>query len=392
MKDILAGLLTVTLLAILAFTAVSFQQRTDQHYISGKVEHIDGEAWLQRKNKEFQLSLSDQISRLDHITTKESSKLTLLMEDGSRIAIGPNTHLYVEKYSSPERNIFNSSIRLLLGQAHFYITKLRTENASFDVRTSTATLGVRGTEFLTTVPSNDQSTAVELYEGKLHLAAISGNHSESELTAGQQATITTDGNIDISMITSETNSQKKAYAGNKAGDVWIVRNGEQKKLHEGNIIKQGDYVVTSNNSRVEILLNDALHLFGHKIYMKANSAIFLKNLNTSPLIQMLWGDARFSVGKAEENHVAMQLSTKTFTLNSSEAAQISLHVDLPDSTQNPDWASLKSAAAVIDMESGNAELLNSQNGSRTKLQSGSVLNVSATLKEAEKPLPSDSTL
>jgi len=374
MKKVSATLLTMIMFALIGIIASEFQQNTNQRYITGNIEKINGEVWLLRNNRKLIPSMGDPVSRLDQIITKKGAHLSLLMEDGSRITLGSNTEIILENYSSAERNIFTSSVRLLLGQMNLFIAKLRTTDATFNVQTTTAVLGVRGTEFLTRVSgangSGSQLTEVELYEGKLHLAAAN-SQNESQLTAGQRAVITAAGQIEVGMIAAENVKEHVAYVGNKSGEVWIIRSGEQLKLQAGSKIRTSDYVVTSDNGKVELLMSDTLHLFGHKMYLEANSAVGFETLTVSPTIQVLWGDARFAIGKSREAQPGIKVLAKGISFRASEAAQFSMHInDRSSQGVKPDWDSLQAATGSIQVKSGSGMLADHHSGQRREVQAG----------------------
>ncbi|MDH5426209.1 MAG: FecR domain-containing protein [Gammaproteobacteria bacterium] len=91
---------------------------------------------------------SARVFESDTITTANRSFAIIKMKDGSHITIRPNSSLSVEKYiarnsanDSAILHLFKGGIRAITG----FISKKRVD--AFKIKTSVATIGIRGTEF-----------------------------------------------------------------------------------------------------------------------------------------------------------------------------------------------------------------------------------------------------
>jgi len=86
----------------------------------------------------------------DHIRTGEDGQLGLTLLDNTVMSVGPNADLVLEEYLfRPGEGDLGLGVRLLRGTLQFIsgvIAKLRPE--AVKVRTTTGTIGVRGTRFL----------------------------------------------------------------------------------------------------------------------------------------------------------------------------------------------------------------------------------------------------
>ena len=140
-------IIKVTVILIIAlFPMYSFAAE------SGEVSYMRGDAWLIHSGNRTQLTLGTKVQEGDVVVTKNNGRVKLSMVDGSRLFIGSHSRLKVETYSMNKGNLFSANINMLWGKVRFFVSKLRTKSSSFQVKTKTAVIGVRGTEFAVLVP------------------------------------------------------------------------------------------------------------------------------------------------------------------------------------------------------------------------------------------------
>jgi hypothetical protein len=97
-----------------------------------------------------------------HISTQANQRLALRTDDGDVIALGENSQIRIKKAS------FFSQ---LFGKI-YYLFKPRNEGQKIvHVQTVTATIGIRGTNFLVTSVVEDQSDVISLENGLLNVAS-----------------------------------------------------------------------------------------------------------------------------------------------------------------------------------------------------------------------------
>lgn len=118
----------------------------------GQIAYTKGDAWVMRGNERQEAEVGMNLLRNDEIVTGAGGRVKLFMEDGSNIYISPRSRLYLREYATKDKNLFAASMDVLWGKARFLINRLVAKDASFEVRTTTAVLGVRGTEFLVLAP------------------------------------------------------------------------------------------------------------------------------------------------------------------------------------------------------------------------------------------------
>ena len=118
----------------------------------GRVAHSYGPAWIERGMQLDKLEKGQIVLRNDAIITGSRGRVKILMHDGSKVYVGAKSRISLRQYTMKKDKLFSATIHMLWGKARFFVNKLTTKNASFKVNTPTAVLGVRGTEFIVSVP------------------------------------------------------------------------------------------------------------------------------------------------------------------------------------------------------------------------------------------------
>ncbi|MBC7469013.1 MAG: FecR domain-containing protein [Ramlibacter sp.] len=85
----------------------------------------------------------------DRLTTSEGASAIVKLDDGTRMTVRPNSEMVVQQYRFKENAADNSMLLQLVRGGFRAVTGLISKNApeAAKVRTSTATIGIRGTDF-----------------------------------------------------------------------------------------------------------------------------------------------------------------------------------------------------------------------------------------------------
>jgi len=126
----------------------------------GRIVHTYGPAWVQRGTTRERAEKGQVVLRNDSIVTGSRGRVKIIMGDGSKVYIGAKSRVSLRKYSLRGTKLLNASISMLWGKARFFVSKLTAKGSSFRVRTPTAVLGVRGTEFIVLVPPTPEVLAM----------------------------------------------------------------------------------------------------------------------------------------------------------------------------------------------------------------------------------------
>lgn len=131
--------------------------------VAGIVEQAKGKVYLTAPTKK-DLSIGTVIAEGDELVSEAESEALLKLEDGTIVAVRPNTRMVFTQYSfnADEKqsqndgflvSLFKGGLRTITGK----IGKRHPEK--FKVQTPTATIGIRGTDFEVAVVEKDNTQA-----------------------------------------------------------------------------------------------------------------------------------------------------------------------------------------------------------------------------------------
>jgi hypothetical protein len=118
----------------------------------GTVQHLSGTLHVQRADGSIRLlSERSQVRTGDVVSTERDSYAQIKMTDGGQITLRPNTQLRIEGYQFSEQEPAkdNFVFALLKGglRAVTGLIGKRVNRDAYKLRTATATVGIRGTDF-----------------------------------------------------------------------------------------------------------------------------------------------------------------------------------------------------------------------------------------------------
>lgn len=120
------------------------------------------------------LVLKDKIPAGETVSTEPRSFVKLLFKDNSQLNVGPESSVKIEPTQEGEPGLVN----LVSGQIRSKVTKdpLKSDQAydRFRVKTKTAAMGVRGTDFQVIYNGENENTSVITYEGTVAVASPDG--------------------------------------------------------------------------------------------------------------------------------------------------------------------------------------------------------------------------
>ncbi|PHR70809.1 MAG: hypothetical protein COA66_11225 [Arcobacter sp.] len=115
----------------------------------GKITSVKGEVYIDRENAKISAKVGSILELKDHVITKNNSKVILLFNDNTSITLGKSSTLQVRKYVFDTNIKSNNKATFGFGKGIFRtITgKLGQLNPKgFKIKTSTATIGIRGSD------------------------------------------------------------------------------------------------------------------------------------------------------------------------------------------------------------------------------------------------------
>lgn len=178
---------------------------------AGKVIFVKGSVSAEREPP-VPLAKGDAVLVADAIVTGQAARAQLLMLDGAKIAVRPNSRLLIEEFlyasgepapdgtpvasASGDRAVY----RLIKGGFRSITGAIGKENeADYEVRTPVGTLGIRGTDYTVLFCQDDCESAPEAggssLQNGLHVSVVDGivvfrnEHGEIEITPGQKVVV-----------------------------------------------------------------------------------------------------------------------------------------------------------------------------------------------------------
>ena len=134
------GYLFVVVLALSAQTAPP---------IVGSLKIVDGSANIHRGTQVIPAAEGAHLLAHDSLETASDGSLGLILQDGTRVSLGPNTTLNIDRFAyEPVDGHFALLLRLARGVMVYVSGKIAQFSAgSVQVETPVGIVGLRGTEF-----------------------------------------------------------------------------------------------------------------------------------------------------------------------------------------------------------------------------------------------------
>tara|TARA_Y100001937_G_scaffold97590_1_gene132965 strand:- start:522 stop:1676 length:1155 start_codon:yes stop_codon:yes gene_type:complete len=129
----------------------------------GDIVESTGIGKIVRQNEDINVSGTMPIVLYDRAETAMGSMLIEFI-DKAELALKEHTEVYIDEiYYDPDPNLSKMSMRMVMGTARFASgSKGLINKANIDIQTPTATIGIRGTDFTTTIDELGRSLIVLL--------------------------------------------------------------------------------------------------------------------------------------------------------------------------------------------------------------------------------------
>jgi hypothetical protein len=159
-------------LVILAFQAGMLTSA--QADVVGRLTQVEGKVDILRGGQlpAIPVKLNDGVQTGDVLRTKSLSKAQVTFIDNSTLTISPESRVGIEAYMfDSSQNKRNAVVQLFQGLAHVAVSKIfKAAEPDFVVKTQTAIMGVRGTDFGVRIYPN--SSDVLNFEGLLQVGNV----------------------------------------------------------------------------------------------------------------------------------------------------------------------------------------------------------------------------
>lgn len=127
----------------------------------GKIKKLSGDVKIERTGAVVAAKLGDPVHRMDRIVTGKDGAVGGLFQDDTRLSAGPNSTLSLDQFDfNPENHDGRLDVSIQKGTLSGISGKLTQKTpGALKVKTPTAILAVRGTEFSVSIDDPVQGGA-----------------------------------------------------------------------------------------------------------------------------------------------------------------------------------------------------------------------------------------
>ncbi len=118
----------------------------------GRIVYVSGPAWIEQSGVRDDAKAGSKVFRSDVVVTGPRGRAKIQMRGGSRIYVSSNSRLALKDYVTGDEGLVSATFDMLWGKVRFLVSRISDRHGSFSVRSTTAVLGVRGTEFAVIAP------------------------------------------------------------------------------------------------------------------------------------------------------------------------------------------------------------------------------------------------
>ena len=116
----------------------------------GILKSTTGTVSINRDGERIDAEPGDPVFLSDNLMTKEASTASIVLVDGTRLSMGPESDLWLDTFAyEPQNDLLGLAVRILRGTLLFVsgeISKLAPE--SVKIESPSGVMGVRGTRFV----------------------------------------------------------------------------------------------------------------------------------------------------------------------------------------------------------------------------------------------------
>lgn len=127
---------------------------TQAQDVAGVVKTQRGGVQIVRNGQNLPVQVGTTLQAGDLIRTSGDAAIGVTLKDDTRVALGPNSQVALDRFAfdanTHQGNMFVSVLKGTLSMVSGLMAKLNPEQVQ--IRTPTATVGIRGTEFIIDVP------------------------------------------------------------------------------------------------------------------------------------------------------------------------------------------------------------------------------------------------
>jgi len=176
-RSILAYLIRCLLIPVFIFISPNVSAEGGNRNVVGNIDGLQGKPHLIRGDRRITVDHNTPVQTGDRLVTPKGSRLSLRFNDNTRVNLGETTQFEIKRYQFDQKaGTSDAQFKLLKGAFRAITGAIgKQKNPKFEVETSVATIGIRGTDFL----------AGFIFSENLDVAMISGKGVYILNTQGQ---------------------------------------------------------------------------------------------------------------------------------------------------------------------------------------------------------------
>lgn len=166
---------------------------------------VTGNPAFRRNARSFTLRKGDRLLPGDEIDTQAGGRVVISLTDGSQVIVAPGSIVVLKDFRQAVS--LRELLYVVLGRVRVKINKLGGRPNPYRVNSPTASIAVRGTEFIVRVESNGE-TEVTVTEGLVEVASRLDGNQKTLLEPGRSVIVRPSGDIGLNPVGpgSELNS------------------------------------------------------------------------------------------------------------------------------------------------------------------------------------------
>lgn len=157
----------------------------------GTAAGVENTVWGSVQGSQERIVLGNDVYQNESVQTNESSNAHLLFVDKTKLSVGPESNVVLDKFVF-DPNGGTGKVVLQLGRGSFRFITGSQPKSSYEIKTPVATIGVRGTIF--SVLDSNECSLIVLEEGSISLTFPNGKVVVLD-QVGQGVQACTDGRI-----------------------------------------------------------------------------------------------------------------------------------------------------------------------------------------------------
>ncbi len=118
---------------------------------AGEIKFTVGEAYIFHQGERKKAVVNMPVYAGDTALTRDDGRIKLHMIDDSLVYIAHGSRVIIKEYRAGKSGVSRGTFDMLWGKVRFMVNKL-TGDATFQTRTKTAIMGVRGTQYIVITP------------------------------------------------------------------------------------------------------------------------------------------------------------------------------------------------------------------------------------------------